>query len=115
MILLSGCVPPGGENSGSPGMSIGAIMPFILIFVLFYFLIIRPQTKQNRERKEMLKSIKRGDKVLTNGGMYGRVINVNEDDITVEISKGINVQMVRSGISSVEITEKDSGKAKGGK
>ena len=112
-ILLSGCTPPGG--GGETGMSLTAIMPFILIFVLFYFLIIRPQTKQNRERKEMLNSVKRGDKVLTTGGIYGRVINVNDDEVTVEIAKGINVQMIRSGISSVENPEKEVSKAKGGK
>ncbi|NIP32216.1 MAG: preprotein translocase subunit YajC [Candidatus Dadabacteria bacterium] len=115
ILFISACAPPGTGGGESSGMSFAAIMPFVLIFVLFYFLIIRPQTKQNKERNEMLKNVKRGDKVLTTGGMYGRVINVNEDEITLEIAKGINVQMVRSGISSVVTPEKENTKSKGGK
>lgn len=62
----------------------------------------------------MLKNVKRGDKVLTSGGIYAKVINVNESDLTVEIAKGINVQMARSGISAVINTEKHDLKSKGG-
>lgn len=61
----------------------------------------------------MLKNVKRGDRVLTSGGIYGRVINVNENDITVEIAKSINVQMARSGISAVVNTDKEASKPKG--
>ncbi len=61
----------------------------------------------------MLKNVKRGDKVLTSGGIYGKVINVSDNDITVEIAKGINVQMTRSGISAVVNTEKEVSKPKG--
>lgn len=111
MLIMSSCAPPGsgGESSGS---AIASFIPFILIFVLFYFLILRPQQKQNRQRQEMLKNVKRGDRVLSSGGIYGKVVNVNENDLTVEIAKGINVQMTRSGISSIVNQEKDSSNKK---
>lgn len=99
VLFLTGCVPPGGEKGG--GSSIMSFLPFILIFALFYFLILRPQQKQQRERKEMLESVKKGDTVLTTGGIYGKVVNINEDELTVEIAKGINVRMIRSGVSGV--------------
>lgn len=61
----------------------------------------------------MLNDVKRGDKVLTSGGIYGKIINVNENELTVEIAKGINVQMARSGVSAVVNTEKEVSKPKG--
>jgi len=67
-LTLIGCAAQGSESSSLlPGM-----IPFILIFVLFYFLILRPQQKQSRELKEMKGNLKRGDNVLTSGGIYGK-------------------------------------------
>lgn len=113
MLLMSSCAPPGGGGESS-GSAITSFIPFILIFVLFYFLILRPQQKQSRQRQEMLKNVKRGDRVLSSGGIYGKVVNVNENDLTVEIAKGINVQMARSGISSIVKQEKESSNKKKG-
>lgn len=112
MLFFTSCAPPGagGQSSGS---AITSFIPFILIFVLFYFLILRPQQKQNRERKDMLKNVKRGDKILTSGGIYGKVVNVAENDLSVEIAKGINIQMSRSGVSAIIKQEKESSKQKG--
>ena len=63
----------------------------------------------------MLSNLKRGDKVLTAGGIYGKIVNMNGNEMTVEIAKGINIQMVRSGISSVINSEKSNTKLKGEK
>lgn len=110
-LLALSCMPPGAEQGG--GTAFSAILPFVLIFLLFYFLIIRPQQKQGRERKRMLAEIKRGDNVITTGGIRGRVINAEGDDLTVEIAKGINIKMVRSGISEiVSDTAAETGKSK---
>lgn len=112
MLIFSSCAPPGtgGESSGS---AITSFIPFILIFVLFYLLILRPQQKQNRERQNMLKNVKRGDKILSSGGIYGKVVNVSDNELSVEIAKGINIQMSRSGVSAIIKQEKDSSKNKG--
>ncbi len=107
-------MPPGSGQGGVGGSTFSAILPFVAIFALFYFLIIRPQQRQSRERKKMLAEVKRGDSIVTTGGIYGRVISVDGDDITVEIAKGINIKMARSGISEKTDSGAADGKSKGG-
>ena len=74
-------------------------IPLILIFVIFYFFLIRPQQKRVKEHKEMVKNLKRGDEVITSGGIIGKVDRVYEDDrIDLEISEGVKVQVIRNTI-----------------
>lgn len=109
LLAMGGCPVPGGE--GGAGGSPLAFLPFVLIFVLFYFLILRPQQKQSKKKEEMLKSLKRGDNVITAGGIYGRIMNISEDDIvTLEISKGVNIRIARSGIAGPEGPSKEEPK-----
>ena len=78
------------------------LMPLFLIFAIFYFLLIRPQQKRAKQHKEMVAAIQRGDKILSSGGMRGKVVRViNDNDIEVEISNGVNVVMVKSTIAEV--------------
>ena len=78
------------------------LMPIILIFVVFYFLLIRPQQKKMRDHREMLGALRRGDKVVTGGGIVGQIVKVGEDDqITVEIADEVRVKVVRSTITTV--------------
>ena len=78
------------------------LMPLFLIFAIFYFLLIRHQQKRAKQHKEMVATIQRGDKILSSGGMRGKVIRVvNDNDIEVEISNGVNVVMVKSTIAEV--------------
>lgn len=115
-LFLTACpgIPglPGGEGGGSSPL---AFLPFVLIFVLFYFLILRPQQKQSKKRKEMLSVLKRGDDVISSGGIYGKILNISEDDVvTLEISKGVSIRISRSAISGTQSTEKDELKGKKG-
>ncbi|MCA1365983.1 preprotein translocase subunit YajC [Ensifer aridi] len=81
-----------------------SILPFLLIFVVMYFLIIRPQRAQMKRREELLKNIRRGDQVVTGGGIVGKVTKVVDDaELEVEIADGIKVRVVRSGISEVRV------------
>ena len=74
-------------------------IPLILIFVIFYFFLIRPQQKRVKEHKEMVKNLKRGDEVITSGGIIGKVDRVFEDDrIELVISEGVKVQIIRNTI-----------------
>ena len=114
LLFLSSCAPPPGEG-GESGSPLLAALPFILIFGLFYLLILRPQQRQNKQRNLLLKNLKRGDKVITAGGIHGRIINVEEEVVTVEIAKGVNVQVSSSSISGKVDSEKSEGKDKGGK
>ena len=78
------------------------LMPLFLIFGIFYFLLIRPQQKKAKLHKEMVAAIQRGDKILSSGGMRGKVIRaINDNDIEVEISNGVNVVMVKSTVAEV--------------
>lgn len=88
-------------GAGAPDMLM-SVLPFILIFVIMYFLIIRPQRTQMKKREEMLKNIRRGDQVVTGGGLVGKVTKVIEDsELEVEIAEGVKVRALRSMIADV--------------
>jgi preprotein translocase subunit YajC len=78
-----------------------AFLPLILIFVVFYFLLIRPQQKKLKEHKAMLTAIRRGDRVVTNGGIIGSVTKVEERELIVEIAEGVRVHVARDMITTV--------------
>ncbi|MBS3946967.1 MAG: preprotein translocase subunit YajC [Dethiobacter sp.] len=86
--------------------AIQSLLPFIVLFVVFYFLLIRPQMNQQKQRKDLLTSLKEGDKVRTVCGIYGRVENVNGDELAVRIAEKTTIQMARFGVESI-IKEKD--------
>ena len=84
------------------GSGIAQFIPLILIFVIFYFFLIRPQQKRVKDHKAMVESLKRGDEVITSGGIIGIVDRVMEDDrIEVTIGEGTKVQIIRSTITSL--------------
>ena len=78
------------------------LMPLFLIFAIFYFLLIRPQQRRAQEHKEMVAGVQRGDKIVSSGGIRGKVVKVVGDfDVEVEISQGVNVTLVKSTIAEV--------------
>ena len=87
---------------GAGGFSLQGLLPFVLIFIIFYFFLIRPQQKRVKDHKAMVESLKRGDEVITSGGIIGIVDRIMEDDrIEVTISEGTKVQIIRSTITSL--------------
>jgi preprotein translocase subunit YajC len=106
--LLTGCPFLEGEGGGG-GSSPLAFLPFVLIFVVFYFLILRPQQKQGKLKKQMLKELKRGDDIITSGGIYGKILNISEDDvITLEVVKGMSIRISRSAIAGLQPSAEES-------
>ena len=87
----------------SNSAGIGQFIPLILIFVIFYFFLIRPQQKKVKDHKNMVENLKRGDKVVTSGGIVGRVERIIDNDkIEVEIADGIKVEIVKTtGVQSL--------------
>ena len=84
------------------GQSIfGALLLPVLLLVVFYFLLIRPQNKRAKEQKEMLSRVAAGDEVATNGGILGKVVEVGEQFVTLEISAGVNVKLQKFQISQI--------------
>lgn len=78
------------------------LVPFVLIFIIMYFLIIRPQQKRAREHQDMIKNVRRGDQIVMNGGILGKVTKVgDEPDIEVEIAEGVRVRVLRGMIAEV--------------
>lgn len=89
---------------GGGGEILMSILPFLLIFVIMYFLIIRPQRTQMKKREEMLKNVRRGDQVITGGGVVGKVTKVIDDaELEVEIADGVKVRLIRSLIADVRV------------
>jgi len=82
---------------------IESLIPLLLIFAIMYFLLIRPQQKKLKEHQEMVAALRRGDQVVTQGGVVGKVTKVKDDsnEIEVEIAKGVTVRVIRSTITSV--------------
>ncbi|HET7681462.1 MAG TPA: preprotein translocase subunit YajC [Xanthobacteraceae bacterium] len=91
-----------GSPFGGGGDLMTQLLPFVLIFVIMYFLILRPQQKRVKAHQEMVKNVRRGDTVVTSGGLVGKVTKVIDDDqIEVEIAEGIRVRQVRAMVSDV--------------
>ena len=79
-----------------------SLLPFVLIFVIMYFLILRPQQKRVKQHQEMVKNVRRGDTVVTSGGLVGKVTKVIDDDqIEVEIADGVRVRQMRAMVADV--------------
>jgi preprotein translocase subunit YajC len=77
------------------------ILPFLLIFVIMYFLIIRPQQRRLKDHKEMVAAVRRGDAVVTGGGLIGKVTKADDDELVVELAPGMKVKVIRSTITEV--------------
>jgi preprotein translocase subunit YajC len=88
----------GGDTSSM----LVSLLPFVLIFVIMYFLILRPQQKRVKQHQEMVKNVRRGDTVVTSGGLIGKVTKVIDDDqIEVELAEGVRIRQMRQMISDV--------------
>lgn len=100
MFVSEALAQSGGGGGGFGGL--GGLLPIILIFVVFWFLLIRPQQKRMKEHKAMIASLKRGDKVVTGGGIIGTVTKViDEAEVQVEIAKDVRVRVSRATIQAV--------------
>ena len=89
------------QAAGQQPSMLASFIPLILIFLIFYFLLIRPQQKKQKEHKILLDSIKKGDEILTSGGIIGKVLKTDDEKLTVEITKGVNVIVIRSTVADV--------------
>jgi len=103
-------------GGGGGGFDLVQLAPLALIFVVFYFLIIRPQQKKAKEHKSMVEALRRGDKVVTSGGIIGTVAKVvNEREVSLEISEGVRVRAMRGMIAEVMARTEPAGEGKAAK
>ncbi|HJP06622.1 MAG: preprotein translocase subunit YajC [Acidiferrobacteraceae bacterium] len=89
------------QAGGDAGSSLFSLLPLVVIFILFYFLLIRPQQKRAKQHKEMVTALKKGEEIVTNGGLLGKVTDVDDNFITLEISSGLNVKVQRQSVAQV--------------
>ncbi len=93
-----------GPAAGGPGLIL-SFAPFIVIFVLFYFLLVAPQQKKNKQRKEMIDNLKKGERVMTTGGLMGTVVNLSPDVLTLQVADGVRVKVKRTYVEEVQAAE----------
>ena len=100
MNLLLAMAPQGGTGAGG-GSMVSTFVMFGAIFLIFYFMIIRPQQKRAKEREKLLSSIEKGDKVITSGGVHGTVAGVEEKTILLQVTENVKLKIERSAITTI--------------
>ena len=96
-----GPAQPGGAGQGGAGGILGSIVPLVLIFVVFYFLLIRPQQKRAKEHKNMIDTLKKGEKIVTSGGIYGVIESVGTNTVTVKIGENVKIKLGKTYVASL--------------
>ncbi|MGC1401479.1 MAG: preprotein translocase subunit YajC [Thermodesulfobacteriota bacterium] len=99
---------PGGGSGGSGAGGYAGMIPLVLMFVIFYFLLIRPQQKKSKQHKELLANLKRGDSVITSGGIYGRIAEINDNIIVLEVADKMRIKVARGFVSGLAGTAQDA-------
>jgi preprotein translocase subunit YajC len=105
--------PAFAQAAGDGASSYGSLLMFLPILVVFYFFLIRPQQQKAKQQKQMLEGLRRGDRIVTNGGIIGTIAKVVSDtEVTVDISEDVRVRVMRSMISQVLAKPEPAGKSK---
>lgn len=89
------------EGAAAPAPSFIDFVPLIILFVVFYFLLIRPQTKRVKEHRQMVESLARGDEVVTSGGMLGKIIDLGDNFVQLQVTDNVQVKIQKDAISAV--------------
>jgi len=105
--------PQGGD--GTPGSTLFSFLPLIAIIAIFYFLILRPQSKKQKETQKMLSALKKGDRVVTIGGIHGVIQSVKESTVIIKVDENTKLEFNRSAISAVSSQGKDEKEVSDGK
>ena len=100
----AGAAQASNTASGSP---MGMVYYMLVVFAIFYFLLIRPQKKQQKEHKDMLEAVKKNDEVVTSGGIYGTVVNIQNDIVTLRVDDNTRIKVQKSAISGIKKTKKE--------
>ena len=104
--FIAQCAPPGGPGGkgGGTGSFLIQLLPFVLIFVLFYWLVLGPQRKREKEHQRLLNNLKKGDRVITQSGIYGEIFSLTPDNAVLEIAPKVKINIRRNMIAGLEAT-----------
>lgn len=100
MISIAYAMGQGGAAAGQGG-GFSSFIPLILMFVIFYFLLIRPQQKKQKDHRSMVSNLKNGDRIITSGGIHGRITSVADDTLTIEVADKVRVKLNRTNVSAL--------------
>ncbi len=92
---------PGGGQAGGDMGTLVSLLPMLLIFGVFYFLLIRPQQKKAKEHRQMLESLKKGDSVITQGGIFGKVVSISDQIVVLEIADKVRIRVSRAHVAGI--------------
>ena len=101
MLDIAYAMGTGGGVTGQGAGGFSSLIPIVLMFVIFYFLLIRPQQKKSKEHREMINRLRKGDRIITSGGLHGRITAVNEGTMTVEIADKVRVKIARGNVAQL--------------
>ena len=97
-VLAQAAAPSGG---GGPFGSFGGMLPLVAIFAIMYFLILRPQSKKAKELQKLLSELKKGDDVVTSGGLIGKISGIKDTELTLQLQEGVRVRVLRSAVTGL--------------
>ncbi len=104
-MILSSLAWAQAGTGGDSSAGLLSLIPFLLIFVVFYFLLILPQQRRQKKQREMLAAIKKGEKIVTTGGIWGTITNLDKETVTVQIADNTKVRMQRDHVARIRTTE----------
>jgi len=99
LVLIGGCYPTQTPPEGGGGFDWTIIIFLVMIFGIFYFLMIRPQRKRQKEQRQLMEGLKRGDNVITAGGIYGVIESVSEDSIVIKVESGATMRVAKGSVA----------------
>ncbi len=101
MINIAYAMGTGGGGAGQGAGGFSSLIPIVLMFVIFYFLLIRPQQKKTKDHREMINRLNKGDRIITSGGLHGRITAVSDTTMTVEIADKVRVKIARGNVAQI--------------
>jgi preprotein translocase subunit YajC len=105
---IAWAMAPGGQGGEQgPQALFTSFLPLIIIFAIFYFLLIRPQQRRSRQHKELLAALKKGDKIITSGGVYGVIESVGEKTITLKVAENVRIKIGKGYVATVRVTQEE--------
>mgnify|MGYP001291831188 CR=1 FL=1 len=106
--VLAMAAPQNGAAGQQQGSWFSTLIPLVVIFAIFYFLMIRPQQKQQKKHREMLGALKRGDKVVTRGGVIGTIHGITDNVITLEVAENVRMKFSRDAVAGVQESQAEN-------
>ena len=108
--LISTAYAMGGGTGGDQPNPIASLLPFVLMFLVLYLLILRPQMKKQRNQQRMIDELEKNDEIVTSGGIHGTILNIKDDILVVKIADNVKIEVSRAAVSRVKNREDDKGK-----